>query len=162
VEQRREGGIYQNMGKSAIPSIIGVLAVLVLSGIAITSLPAALRPKPPIEVNASLSPTTVRENEVARLTLSLKNLDLKTHEVYIVFDVNPRMLIYAGTEQLLENNTFSLTLEASRSSDERIFTLTGFLEGKISSSDYPVSLKIYVDGVQLSKTWDDLTLTIKK
>jgi uncharacterized protein (DUF58 family) len=150
------------MSKSAMSSIIGVVLILAFFGVIMTVLPGALRPKPPIEVNVSLSPTTIKENEIAKLTLSLKNSDLKTHQIRIVFDTNPRILVYAGTEQLLRDYTFSLTLEASKPSDERVFTMTGVLEERVSSSDYPVTLKIYVDGNELAKTWDDAVLTVKK
>jgi hypothetical protein len=122
----------------------------------------ALAPKPPIEVHPSLNPSTIKEEESAQLTLSLKNLDLKTHQIKIVFDVNPRIVVYAGTEVLLQDHTFSLTLDASKPSEERVFTMTDLLETKISSSNCPINLKVYVDENELSKTWDDITLTIKK
>jgi hypothetical protein len=122
----------------------------------------ALLPKPSVEVHLSLDPSTIKENQSARLTLSLKNLDLKTHQLTIVFNVNPRIQVYAGTEQLLQNYTFSLRLEASQPADERVFTMTGSLEPGISSSDYPISLNVYDNGNELNKAWDDVTLTITK
>jgi hypothetical protein len=150
---------------SAVSSLMTV-ALFMIAAIALFAFVEgglnALLPKPSVEVHLSLNPSTIRENEIAQLTVSLKNLDLKTHQLKLAFDINPRILVYAGTEQLLQDDTFLLTLEASQPSDERIFTMTGVLEAKSSSCDYPISLKVYENGNELSKTWNDITLTIKK
>lgn len=146
----------------ATSPIITVIIILVVVFFIALVLPPMLAPSPPISVKSSLDPSTIRENERAKLTLSFENSDLKTHDIKLVFDTSPRILIYAGTEQLLQDKTYSFTLEAVDPSEERVFTVTGSLEEKVSSCEYPINLKIYVDGNELQKTWDDIVLIVKK
>jgi hypothetical protein len=142
--------------------LLGLLVVLVAFIIFMTVLSPMFGAKPPIEVNLSLSPTTIKENEAAKLTVLLKNLDLKTHNIRFVFDTTPRISIYAGAEKLLADNAYSFTLEATDPSEEKVFTVKGSLEEKTSRAEYPIDLKVYVDGNGLLKTWDDILLDVRK
>lgn len=124
-------------------------------------------PKPPIEISKlSIEPSPVKEGEKSILIVSVKNLDLKTHEIKFIFDVGPRVLMYAGAEQLLpKSNSFyvyTFTLEAADPAEERVFAVTTTLEEGISSADYTLSLMVFIDGEELRKTWDDLALTVRK
>lgn len=143
-------------------SKIGFVVVIAIILITMTALSPLSKPRPPVGVLISLDPTIIRENETSKLTLSVENSDLKTHIITSFFDTSPRISIYAGNEQRLHDNTYSFTIEASDPSEERVFTVTGSLDEKVSSSDYPIALHVYVDGNALSKAWDDVVLTIRK
>jgi hypothetical protein len=43
-----------------------------------------------------------------------------------------------------------------------VFTVKGSLEEKTSRAEYPIDLKVYVDGNGLLKTWDDILLDVRK
>ena len=119
-------------------------------------------PKPPVDIECSLDPLTITQNERSLLTISIENLDLKTHEIKFVFDASSRISIYAGTERLLEQNTYAFTLDATNPSERKAFTMSGSLDQKVSSAQYPILLKVYVNGNELAKNWDDLLLTVRR
>lgn len=153
---KKEGYIISN-NKGTL-----LLAMLALAFVVIIATPSIFKPKAPIEVAVSLNPTSIKENETSKLTLSVKNTDLKTHTIRFVFDTNPLIAIYAGSEQLLHNNAYSFAIEASDPSEERVFTVAGSLDEKVSSSDYPIAVHVYVDGNALSEAWNDVVLTIRQ
>lgn len=124
-------------------------------------------PKSPIEIsNFSIKPSFIKEGKRASITVGVRNLDMKTHEIKLIFKVSPRVLIFKGAEQPLpkENSfyTYTFTLDAADPEEERIFTVTATLEEGISRADYPLSLSVLVDGKELRKTWKDLSLTVQR
>ena len=148
----------KNSGVAQVILVV-ILAVIIVVAI-LLSIPKG--PKPPIEVRCSLASSTINENEFSVLTVSIKNLDLKTHKITLVFDASSRISIYAGTERLLQQNMYTLTLDATDPSQQKVFTVSGSLDQKVSSAQYPLVLKVYVDGNELKKNWDDLLLTVKR
>jgi hypothetical protein len=42
-----------------------------------------------------------------------------------------------------------------------VLTVQAMLEGKVSSTDYVVGLKVFVDGNEMAKSWNDFVLTIR-
>ena len=97
--------------KSAISWIIVIIVVVVLAVIFIGLTSLGRTPNLPIKVTSSLVPLTTKENEPVKLTVSVKNLDTEFHEVELVFNTSSRIQIFAGTEQHLENNTYSFTID---------------------------------------------------
>jgi hypothetical protein len=140
---------------------IVVIALLIVA-IAAVSLLNAHHPESPIEVLGSLEPSTIKVGERSKLTLTFNNLDLKTHEVTLIFNTNPRILIYEGSEQLLQNNSYTFILEAADPSETRVFTLTGNIESGILSANYPIAYSVHADGNRIQQSWSDAILTIQR
>ena len=148
----------RNSGIAPLIAIIFVVALILVSVYVVRH----FSPKPPIEVAYSLEPSTIKENERSQLILTFNNIDLKTHEIGIVFAISHRISVYEGSERLLQENTYSFVLEATDPSEQRVFTVSGSLEEGTLSSQYPISFRVFVDGNELRKTWDDPILTIQK
>lgn len=147
-----------NSGISSLKVIFFLVAIAIIT-ISIHYVP---KPKPSIEVRCSLDPKTIKESERSELTLTLNNLDLRTHEIKILFDTSHRVSIYEGNEHPLQENAYTFVLEAADPSEQRVFSISGNLEAGTLSSQYPILFGIYVDGNELSKTWDAPVLTILK
>ena len=141
--------------------VFGII-LLVAATIILISASQYFQPKQPIEVVWSLDPSTIKENERSKLTLTFNNLDLKTHEIQVFFGTSPRISIYEGNEHLLQQNTYTFTLEASDPSEQRVFTLRGTLEAGTLSSQYLIPYSVCVDGKELPKNWDEPVLTIQR
>jgi len=145
--------------------IMVALALVIVISIAILFRPSSQQL--PIEISDfSIKPSSVKEGNKATITVNVKNVDLKTHQIKFLFNVSPRVSMYAGAEQLLpKDNSFyvyNFTLEAADPTEKRLFTVTATLEEGTSRVDYPLSLTVSFDGEELKKTWDDLTLTVEK
>jgi hypothetical protein len=114
----------------------------------------------------SIDRSVIKNGENATLTVTVKNLDLKRHFVEYRFEVNDKVSIYEGAEELLPRAglvyTFNYTLEATIPSETRVFVVVGTLEGGISSATYPISLAIYFDEDEIEKTWNDLNLKVEE
>jgi len=146
---------------SGFAFLIGILAIAALVIIAILILQFA-RPKPMVEVMYAIDPSTIKENERSKLTVTFKNVDLKTHEIAVAFEISPRISVYGGNEYLLQDNTYTFRLEATDSDERRVFTISGNLETGTISSQYLIHFSVYVDGDKLSQNWDTPILTIRE
>ncbi len=150
-------------GRGGYAGVIGIVILLIV----MVFLARFAIPKPPIKIkNYSLNPTSIRSGKHAVISLIIKNVDLQTHEVSLYFEVNPRVTIYAGAEQLLPKSdskySYTFTLNAENPSEDRVFTVTGTLEQGISRVEYPIKLEVIVDGKRIDKNWNDITLIVKK
>jgi len=140
---------------------IGII-VMAAAAIIILSTVRFYQPKPPIEIEGVLDPLTIKVNERSTLTLTVKNLNLETHEIKVIFDTSRHISIFEGNQHLLEHNTYTFILEAADPSEQRVFTLSGTLEVGTLSSQYLIAFNVYVGGDKLQKNWDDPILTIQK
>lgn len=152
----------ENRGNALIIGLVAILFILTFT--------YALRQSfilKPIKVSKfSINPSSVKEGDKAIITINVKNLDLKTNEIKLIFSAGPRVSIYAGEEQLLlksnNNYLYSFKMKAEDPTEERVFSVSVTLEEGISKADYHLSLTVYVDGEKMKKTWGDLILTVKK
>ena len=117
-------------------------------------------PKPPIDVNPSIDTSSIKVGQPAKITIALKNNDLKTHEIEFYFETSPKITVFAGTENQLEDNRYTITMDATSVTDTRAFTLTGTLDNQASTSTFPLVLHVTVDGTELQKTWGDFSIQV--
>ena len=117
-------------------------------------------PKLPIKISYSLDPQTVKENAPATLNFTITNVNETSHEIQFIFNTDPRIKIYAGTEQLLSNNTYYFTLGDYERDQTRTFTLYGSLEENIASSRYKIKLQVKLDKQIIQELTKDIYLTV--
>ena len=139
----------------AVVAIVIIAIVLIAQGLYIGSLP-----KPPIDVNPSIDTSSIKVGQYATITISMKNNDLKTHQIEFYFETSPKISVFAGTESKLVDNRYSITMDATSVNDNRAFTLTGTLDSQEASSTFPIVLHVTVDGTELQKTWGDLSVQV--
>ena len=123
-------------------------------------------PKPPIKIKEySIEPSSIKAGKSATITMTIKNVDLKTHEISLYFKVSPRVIIYTGAEQPLPYSdsryVYTFSMSAEDPTEDRAFTLTATLESGSSRADYPIVLEVKVDGRIIQKNWKDITITVK-
>lgn len=109
----------------------------------------------PIKISYSLDPSTVKENDPAKLTFSITNVNETFHDVRFVFNTSSRLEIFAGTDELLENNAYDFTISSYERDQDREFTVVGSLEENIASSRYQIQLQVFLNEKiipELSKT----------
>jgi len=140
------------------------VVLVVIAVIAMVGFWFSMQPTEPVAFSIDLP--VIKKGENATLTVTVKNLDLKMHFVEYRFEVNDKVSIYEGAEELLPRTglvyTFNYTLEATIPSDTRVFVVTGTLEEGTPSITYSISLIIYFDGREIEKTWNDLNLKVEK
>lgn len=115
----------------------------------------------PVTLKASLEPSKVKVGENSRLKLEFKNQDLESHQISCVFEVNSKVIIYSGNDPLVDNE-YSLSLEASDPTEERILYVNALLEEWVSSSKYTIKVSFYVDGEELVEESQKLTLLVEE
>jgi len=142
--------------------LILVFAIIVVAVIVIGLVSFRPTSNIPIKLSYSLDPSTVEENEPAKLTFSVKNLDGNFHNLEFVFNTSSRIKIYAGTENLLKNNTFPFAIGDYERDQDREFTLVGSLEENVASSKYKIQLEVHVDGEILPELSKTIYLTVKR
>ena len=141
--------------------LLAVVAVVIIAIILIAlSLYSSSLPKPPIDVNPSIDTSSIKVGQYATITISMKNNDLKTHQIEFYFETSPKISVFAGTESKLVDNRYAITMDATSVGDTRAFTLTGTLDNQASSSIFPLVLHVTVDGTELQKTWDDFSIQV--
>ena len=100
------------------------------------------------------------------LHISIKNLDHKTHQIKIIFETGPRIMIYEGAESLLlktdQGYQYTFSIESEDPDAEKIFLVKASLEEGASMATYPITMKIFVDGTKINADWDDVELTVKR
>jgi len=116
----------------------------------------------PIKISYSLDPSTVKENEPAKLTFSITNINETYHDVQFVFNTSSRLKIYAGTEELLENNAYNFTIGAYERNQDREFTVVGSLEENIAGSKYQIHLQVRLDKQIIPELSKTIYLTVKR
>ena len=139
--------------------IIGIAVIIAIILIA-QSLYSGSLPKPPIDVSPSIDTSSIKVGQFATITISIKNNDLKTHQIEFYFATSPQISVFAGTESKLVDNRYAITMDATSVSDTRAFTLTGTIDNQAASSTFPLVLHVTVDGTELQKTWGDLSIQI--
>ena len=102
-------------------------------------------PSLPIKISYSLDPSTVKENDPAKLTFSITNVNETFHDIRFVFNTTSRLKIYAGTDELLKNNTYNFTIGSYERNQDREFTVVGSLEENIASSKYQIQLQVFLN-----------------
>jgi len=102
-------------------------------------------PSLPIKISYSLDPSTVKENDPAKLTFSITNVNETFHDIRFVFNTTSRLKIYAGTDELLKNNTYNFTISSYERNQDREFTVVGSLEENIASSKYQIQLQVFLN-----------------
>jgi len=117
-------------------------------------------PKPPIDVNPSISSSSIKVGDRATITIALKNNDLKTHQIEFYFETSQKITVFAGTESKLEDYRYTITMDATSVDDTRAFTLTGTLDEQQSSATFPLVLHVTVDGTELQRTWGDFSILV--
>jgi len=116
----------------------------------------------PIKISYSLDPSTVKENEPAKLTFSITNINETFHDVQFVFNTSSRLKIYAGTEELLENNVYNFTIGYYERDQDREFTVVGSLEENIAGSKYQIHLQVRLDKQIIPELSKTIYLTVKR
>jgi hypothetical protein len=139
--------------------IIGVAVIIAIILIA-QSLYSSSLPKPPIDVSPSIDTSSIKVGQFATISISIKNNDLKTHQIEFYFATSPQISVFAGTESKLVDNRYAITMDATSVSDTRAFTLTGTIDNQAASSTFPLVLHVTVDGTELQKTWGDFAIQI--
>jgi hypothetical protein len=117
-------------------------------------------PKPPIDVNPSIDTSSIKVGQRATITIVMKNNDLKTHQIEFYFETSPKISVFAGTESKLEDNRYTITMDATSIGDTRAFTLTGTLDNQQSSATFPLILHVTVDGTELKRTWGYFSILV--
>lgn len=147
--------------------IAAVLSVLVAVQVYMSMLRSPATTSSQIRVaEFSLDRSVIDVGENSTLTVVVENIDLKTHQVEYRFNASHRVLVYAGNEEVLPRidscYTFDYILGPVDPSTTKVFTISGTLEEGAWKATYPIFLIVYVDGEELEKTWNDLTLTVEK
>jgi hypothetical protein len=141
--------------------LLAVVAIVIIAIILIAqSLYSNSLPKPPIDVNPSIDTSSIKVGQYATITISMKNNDLKTHQIEFYFETSPKISVFAGTESKLVDNRYAITMDATSVGDTRAFTLTGTLDSQAASSTFPLVLHVTVDGTELQKTWGDFSIQV--
>lgn len=141
--------------KLILLAVVIIAIILIAQGLYSSSLP-----KPPIDVNPSIDTSSIKVGQFATISISIKNNDLKTHQIEFYFATSPKLSVFAGTESKLVDNRYTITLDATSVSDTRAFTLTGTLDNQEASSTFPLVLHVTVDGNELQKTWGDFSIQV--
>jgi hypothetical protein len=153
--------MMSSRNQSQIASVVVVLIIFLFGMPLIRSLTRG-----PLEVDEfSLSSSSVKAGTASEIYLTIKNFDQKSHQIKLVFSVGPRVIIYKGAEQPLDQNqqgyTYSFTLAAEDPDIDKIFEVKASIEAGMSSATYPITLRIFVDGTEFTGSWDVLQLTVK-
>ena len=114
----------------------------------------------PLKISYSLDPSTVKENDPAKLTFSITNVNETFHEVQFIFNTDSRLAIYAGTEELLSNNIYNFTIGDYEADQVREFTIVGSLEENIASSRYQVQLQVSLNKQIVPELTKNIYLTV--
>lgn len=123
-------------------------------------------PEPVRVLECSLDPAEVKAGQSSTLTVTLENLDKRTHTIKLYFSADPKVSFIKPNGEPLERNdssfTYTFVLESAQSTSVLQFLVSGKLSETVSFAGYPIYLEILVDGERISKSWQDLTLTIRK
>jgi hypothetical protein len=117
--------------------------------------------KPPVTLEASLEPPTIKVGENSKLTLEFKNQDLESHQISCKFETNQKVIIYSGNDPLV-GNEYSFRFEASDPTEDRVLIVNALLEDWVISSKYTISLSLYIDGNEIAEEAQILTLSVKE
>jgi hypothetical protein len=116
----------------------------------------------PIRISYSLDPSTVKENEPAKLIFSITNVNETFHDIRFVFITTSRLKIYAGADELLKNNTYNFTIDSYERDQDREFTVVGSLEENIASSKYQIQLQVFLNEKIIPELSKTISLTITR
>ena len=114
----------------------------------------------PLKISYSLDPSTIKENEPTKLTFSITNANKTFHEVQFIFNTDPGLSIYAGTEELLPNNNYNFTIGDYETDQVREFTIIGSLEENIESTRYQIQLQVNLDNQIVPELTKNIYLTV--
>jgi hypothetical protein len=116
-------------------------------------------------VEFSLDRSVIKKGENATITVTFQNVHRLEYVVEYRFKVSSWVEIHEGAERPLplvgSYHTFNYSLGATIPSDTRRFDAVGDLEDGVSSATYPISLTITLNGRELEKTWNDITLKVE-
>lgn len=149
----------KNDGNIGIVFLVALTMVVIAT--AIITLDYEQEAEPTIDISSSLTPNPISETEKATLTLSVENLDLSTHQIKFEFEINSFLTIHAGASESLNDNSYTFTLDASDPHEDRIFTVSGSVGEKTTSSNYVISVNVYVDGIQVPEEKQEIEITVQ-
>jgi len=160
---RTHKGISRVMVLLVIALIVAVALLVYFIGFQPSSPPQSVR-----ITGFSLGSLDMREGENTTLTVVIENLNrTRDHEIEYRFNVSRMVSIYEkGKENPLNrvgsyyNHPFNLTTGNPSLTTE--FTVTGTIHEDVQFSGYSLVFSVYVDGEELQKTWNDLTLIIRE
>ena len=160
---------HRGISRIIVLLVVVLVVIIAVAVYYIASQPSSPPPSPPQSVKItrfSLDSLDMREGENTTLTVVIENINKTTkHQIEYRFNVSRMVLIYEGIELLNRVNSyynFSFQLGTAEPSRTLQFTVTGTLHGEVQFSGYSLALSVYVDGEELQKTWEDLTLIIRE
>ena len=149
--------------RSAQSWILIVLVAIVIVVIIVVGY-ISFKPTPnlPIKISYSLDPSTVKENDPAKLTFSITNVNETFHDIRFVFNTTSRLKIYAGADELLKDNTYNFTIDSYERTQDREFTVVGSLEENIASSKYQIQLQVFLNEEIIPELSRTIYLTVTR
>jgi hypothetical protein len=119
--------------------------------------------RPAITVRSySINPPTIKESDVADLSIGLKNEDKKSsHDVRLVFTAHRYVSLSIGGRQLSRSDSnwmYEFTMAAGQERIEHI-SVKAKLEPGQTSVTYSISVVVYVDEKQSETRTQNLTVT---
>ena len=154
-----------------ISRIIVLLLVALIVAVAILVYYIGFQPSslpPPVRITRfSLDSLDIKEGQNTTLRVDIENLNrTRDHQIEYRFNVSKMVLMYAPGGTLLNRvdsyYNYNFTLETTDPSRTKEFTVTGTIHGDVQFSGYLLAFSVYVEGEELQKTWNDLTLTVRE
>lgn len=120
-------------------------------------------------IKYDINPREIKTTDNATIELSLKN-DGRRHKVQVILYSNEFIKIYLLSGDLLNSTrikelngfTYSFYLDPAFSEVSLNFVLKGSLNNLVNSADCTIVLDLFVDDSLLNRTWNNVTVTIRK
>jgi hypothetical protein len=146
----------------------GAIAAIIIVLIAMFTLPILISAfntnTPTVKIaKMDLTPTDIKVNGNSLLTVTIENLDKKTHNIELFFDTNPKVKIFSGAESLLSqvNNQYyyNFSLESADPDRTKQFAITAGIDAKTDSQSYPITIRLIADGKEIARESRSLKVT---
>jgi len=113
-----------------------------------------------------VEPSQIKVSENATIYLSIVINDKEKHTVEITFETDPLVQVFKPSGEKLprikDYYVYNLSLDSTYEYIKLRFTVRGNLSGLVNAIEYPIILSIKLDGNLIPRTWNNVSLTVRK